>query len=379
MSCVRLRCDLTVQYTRALRTRLVLERFLACLWRGLKLKGGVSSMLVRCEIVIVGLLAGLLSAVASPVRADGGIEIGKPHPPVVLPAADGDSVVSIDAFRGKKLLLIYFSPLAPESFKALTDWCEAVDAYRKSDKLVVLGMMEEQHRDRAELFLQWKRPPVRVLFDPLNLGFASRLPMVVAIDEIGTIRAVNPRLSKFESFEKKFLRRKPRKGGASVRTPQLEPADPRVLKRRAAESRIPAIERDYADANFLAGAAPQLDEAMRSYSRVLQQDASDAYAYFRLGVAFRTRAESPAAAPDDAAKAIECWKNALKLDPKNVVFKSRLAQFDGDADEKSGAVHWIEKARAEIRKRGETPSAIHADPSGDRAAAHEKKPAGSDH
>ncbi len=306
----------------------------------------------------------LLDLGASAVLAQDSPKVGKPHGVLVLPSVENGTPISIDSFRGRKVLLIHFSPRNQKSCDALFEWLTATAEYRKNEKLVVLGIIQSQHPDRAALFVQWKKPPITVLHDALNLSGVNRKPAVVAIDEHGFVRSINPKLSKFEAFEKKFLRKKFKEGSMAGRSPQLELPDPKVLKRRAAESRIASIERDYADANFLGGEAAQLDEAMRAYSIVLQNDATDAFAYFRLGVALRKRYESGSGRPDDAAKALECWQNALKLQPKNTIFRLRLAQFDGTAAASYSG--WVAKAREEIKARGETPVGLAREPSQDR-------------
>jgi hypothetical protein len=63
----------------------------------------------------------------------------------------------------------------------------------KEGRLVLLGVTQEQHADRCRLFAQWKQFDWPILHDPINLMKAPAVPIVVAIDEHGIVRAVRPR------------------------------------------------------------------------------------------------------------------------------------------------------------------------------------------
>jgi hypothetical protein len=66
------------------------------------------------------------------------------------------------------------------------------------------GIIEEQHPDRARLFMQWKQMRWPILVDSLNLLGVSAVPITLAIDEYGVIRMVNPKPAE---IEEKFLNR----------------------------------------------------------------------------------------------------------------------------------------------------------------------------
>ena len=68
--------------------------------------------------------------------------------------------------------------------------------------LVLLGVTQEQHADRCRLFAQWKRFDWPILHDPINVLEAPAVPIVVAIDEHGIVRAIRPRP---ETFAAEFL------------------------------------------------------------------------------------------------------------------------------------------------------------------------------
>ena len=81
-------------------------------------------------------------------------------------------------------------------------WHEATRGWVNQGRLVLLGVTQEQHADRCRLFAQWKRFDWPILHDPINLLEAPAVPIVVAIDEHGIVRAVGPHP---ETLEADFL------------------------------------------------------------------------------------------------------------------------------------------------------------------------------
>ena len=67
-----------------------------------------------------------------------------------------------------------------------------------SGKLHILGITQEQHSERCRLFAQWKEFDWPILWDPFNLTGSKAVPLAVAVDEWGVVRAVNPRADRFE-------------------------------------------------------------------------------------------------------------------------------------------------------------------------------------
>jgi len=75
---------------------------------------------------------------------------------------------------------------------------------QENGKVLMAGIIEEQHPDRARLFMQWKQMKWPLLADSLDRLGVSAVPITLAIDEYGVIRLVNP---KSEEIEEKFLSR----------------------------------------------------------------------------------------------------------------------------------------------------------------------------
>jgi hypothetical protein len=301
-----------------------------------------------------------------------------PIPPLVLRSAAGDATLAIDSFRGTKLIIVHFAPWHKKSVTMLEEWLAGTKILRDEKKVIVVGVMHEQDRDRAALFVDWKDLTIPVLFDPLNISRVNRLPIVVTVDEQGFIRGVDkdfgdpdksydgknkigadwvyPKIGSEnwrKGFAKSFVKKKYKPGKFVERAPVLEPTEPKVLKRRAAEGRSSSMQRELADAFMLGGTTAEIEEGMRTYSQVLQADGKDAYSFFRLGVGFLMRSASDAKQETDLKQGIESLRNAVKLKPKNEIFKSRLLQFDGDAKQTKGGVDfdgWMELARAKSQK-----------------------------
>ena len=71
-------------------------------------------------------------------------------------------------------------------------WHAATKTLQDNGEIRVVGIVQEQHPDRARLFMQWKEMDWPILVDSLILLEVGVVPITVAIDEHGIIRAVGP-------------------------------------------------------------------------------------------------------------------------------------------------------------------------------------------
>ena len=142
---------------------------------------------------------------------------------------------------------------------------------------MAIGVVQEQHPDRAKLYRQWRQLDWPILVDSLNVLDHSAVPIPMALDEAGILRMVRPRSRNIASnfIEKDF--------GA-----------PKVAKKFniASRKRLPAG----AD-QFLFG---DLEKAIKTFQSAVKKNPNDARAHFRLGVALRRRADSKDRKGDDA-------------------------------------------------------------------------------
>lgn len=82
-------------------------------------------------------------------------------------------------------------------------WHEGTQRWRENKDLVVIGITQEQHPDRCQLFAQWQGFEWPILWDPLNLTGSNLVPALFAIDEYGIVRG--NRWASVEQFEKDFM------------------------------------------------------------------------------------------------------------------------------------------------------------------------------
>ena len=102
-------------------------------------------------------------------------------------------------------------------------WHERTRELRETGRIRTVGIIQEQHPDRARLFMQWKGMDWPILVDSLDLLDVSVVPITVLIDEAGIVRKVGARASDLEAFladEPAAERESP---VAPARRPDLEP------------------------------------------------------------------------------------------------------------------------------------------------------------
>lgn len=295
------------------------------------------------------LIASVIAACATDGSAAGMaeeiLEVGRPLAALHLRPAEGGDLVSVDSYRDQKLLLVHFAPWHAESVETLEKWISTTRKLRASKKLALVAIMHEQRAERAAIYARWKRYEIPVLHDPYDFSSADNLPTVLAVDGKGLIRLINPSP---DTIDREFVKKKFKVGKFEVRAPQLELPDPRALKRMAVESREGSIERQLGDALILAGTLVELDEGLRTYSRILQKDPKDSVAFFRLGVGLLTRSETSEAEESDRVSALESLRNAAALSPKNLMFRARVAEFDPKSAKPIPGVdfdRWVKLAR----------------------------------
>lgn len=246
-------------------------------------------------------------------------------------------------------------------------WHEATKKWQEEGKLQMAGIIEEQHPDRARLFMQWKHMRWPVLVDSLNLLGTSAVPVTLAIDEYGVVRMVNP---KHEEIEKNFLNRTFEK---PARLPSVEDIAPDLnsLKQTTRQGTAKAWE-TYANALVEWAGPERLGEAIEAYEHALRLEPGAGPLHFRLGVAYRKRYDSDFRQPEDFQKAVEQWSAALEIDPNQYIWRRRIQQYGPRLDKPYPFYDWLTTARKEIATRGESPAPLSVEPSGAEIADPEK-------
>lgn len=244
-------------------------------------------------------------------------------------------------------------------------WHDATREWVKQGRLVLLGVTQEQHADRCRLFAQWKQFQWPVLHDPINFLEAPAVPIVVAIDEHGVVRAVRPRPETFaaEFLDKTFADDAPTDAPRST-----GPPDPIALRRNAEANPDADAWRAVGDALTIWRGAGRIGDAIDAYARALTLDPSDKNALFRLGVAYRIRHESAGRRSGDFQAAVGAWGRALELDPNQYIWRRRIEQYGPRLSKPYPFYDWVTQAKAEITRRGELPVPLVLEPYGSEIA-----------
>ncbi len=230
-------------------------------------------------------------------------------------------------------------------------WHRATEKWRKSGKLAVIGIVQEQHRDRARLFAQWHEIDWPILWDPLNVTGAAAVPNLTLVDEHGVVRSKRPTL---ETIEKEFL------DVAFDAPDDLPPADGAHAKGRLIEldgMARTAPDRKYFEAltSLLWGSEDARDGAIETIGAYVDTHSEDAAARFRLGVAHRMRHDSNGAQPGDFQRAVDAWSGALDLRKKQYIWRRRIQQYGPLLDKPYPFYPWVSEARRSIQPRDEHP------------------------
>jgi len=210
----------------------------------------------------------------------------------------------------------------------------------------VAGIIQEQHPDRARLFMQWKKMDWPVMVDSLNLLGVAAVPITLLIDEHGIIRAVQPSEEDLQDFL-----------GRSYQTNEASKFPLPLGEGRQAIAELPG------DAIFLWEDVAQAGEAIDSYRQALTAQGAGPI-HFRLGVAYRRRYDSPYRRGGDFARAVEHWGTALDIDPNQYIWRRRIQQYGPRLTKPYSFYDWVSEARQEIEARGEAPLPLDAEPGG---------------
>lgn len=239
-------------------------------------------------------------------------------------------------------------------------WHGLTQPYVEQGLLNVVGIIQEQHPERARLFMQWKEMEWPLLVDSLNLLGVSGAPITLFLDEAGVIQSVNPRRSDLDSF----IEQKPVSWDSEVWSPPSSETLLAVDK----ESGIIGLDR-----LFLWGGEPGLSSAITGYQNLLAETPRDAKAHFRLGVSYRSRYDSAAREEADFRMAVKHWGNALDLNPNQYIWRRRIQQYGPRLAKPYSFYDWIHGARREILARGDQPVSLGVEPGGAEFAHPEAK------
>jgi len=237
-------------------------------------------------------------------------------------------------------------------------WHAGLKQLEQDGKVAVVAIVQEQHPDRARLFLQWKHIGWPTLADSLDLLNLETVPLTIAVDEYGIVRFSELPMSAVKTIEQTFISQ------TYPRPAAIPPAEmPDLPALRAATSRGTAQAwRAYGDALSVQGGASPWSDVIGAYQHAAQLAPGDGLTQFRLGGAFRKRYDSSARQPADFQDAERHWRQALEIDPNRYIWRRRLQQYGPHLPTPEPFFDWIRSARAEMASRGETPLALAVEP-----------------
>jgi tetratricopeptide (TPR) repeat protein len=252
-------------------------------------------------------------------------------------------------------------------------WHKATRPWVEQGRLVVLGVIQEQHAERCRLFAQWQQFDWPILHDPVNALELAAVPVVIALDEHGIVRSTRPRP---ETFEADFLDMQYDNDAAEETSPAVlspSPPDLAALRKRATAERSARDWRNLGDALLVWRGGASATEAIEAYRQALVEAPDNADALFRHGVAYRVRFDSPQRQPGDFQRAVQAWESALSLNPNQYIWRRRIQQYGPRLDKPYPFYDWCQTAQAEVAARGETPIALTVPPGGAEIATPSKR------
>lgn len=207
-----------------------------------------------------------------------------------------------------------------------------------SEKLVILGVAQEQHSQRTKLYKQWKQYDFPIVQDATTQLNLQGVPVPILIDEHGIVRSIRPwpnQLAKWmeQSFDE-----------VSVPT---------------TTSDLSEIDQKLAEGNRLLHQKNRnIDGAIAAFTEALKIDNKNGKALFSLGVAYRMRFDSDDRDDEDFSKAAKLWSQALAQSPNQYIWRRRIEQYGPRLTKPYPFYDWVKKAETQIRARGEEPSKL---------------------
>ncbi len=241
-------------------------------------------------------------------------------------------------------------------------WHEATKELQADGRVTMVGIIQEQHPQRARLFMQWKHMGWPIMVDARNELGVAVVPITILIDEHGIIRDMRPPRRDITAVAGAFASR-------SFEPPAVAPGSPaappemRLLGEATAAGTAEAWRR-YAEALVDWAGPERIDDAVEAYTRAIELEPDDGPTQFALGVAFRRRLDSEYRHPGDFQNAVDHWGKALAIDPNQYIWRRRIQQYGPRLDKPYPFYDWVPQARADIEARGETPWPLPVEPSG---------------
>ncbi len=240
-------------------------------------------------------------------------------------------------------------------------WHDLTRKARESGKLILLGVIQEQHAERCRLYAQWKQYDWTIVQDATNRSDNFAVPIFVALDEAGKVVDTGLRPNELQAFLD-------RPAVTYLANTQVNPEQHiNALAEQTARSTDPRAWQELAEQRLLWQGDSGLRQAIADFRAgidVANESPISAELHFGLGVALRKRFDSSLRKPDDFQNAVHAWDQALALNPNHYIYRRRIQQYGPRLMKPYTFYDWVELATAEIRKRGEEPIELSVPPSG---------------
>lgn len=247
-------------------------------------------------------------------------------------------------------------------------WQKVLKPHVDGGGVVAVGVVQEQHPDRARLYRQWRRLDWPVFVDSLNLLDLAIVPVPIAIDESGMVRVERFGRHGFEDQVEQFLQTTSPRTSVDSAFNRAVAGDRDRLRKRAQSRPTAQAWRELGDHEFLHGGRHGVARSVDAYRQAVTISADDGRSHFRLGVALRRRFESAGRQPRDAQEAVEEWGLALGIDVNQYIWRRRIQQYGPRLDKPYNFYFWVEQARSELLGRGEEPVSLAEEPTGSELA-----------
>ena len=256
-------------------------------------------------------------------------------------------------------------------------WNEKTKQLVAAGKLVVIGVVQEQHAERAKLYQQWKQYDFPIAQDAVTSLGLEVVPVPILIDEHGYLMSTRPRINEIGKLVA-LPTKSPKKPAPKLDGDHVSPT---WLTANAAPN-SGASSLVIGDSYLNKGNMESIRQAVLHYTSSLksaesqQNEAMKGLALFRLGVAYRNLfdlAKEDDKHPDDFTKAARFWTLALETNPNQYIWRRRIQQYGPRQIKPYPFYDWIDQAKQEITARGETPVKLKVQLSGAEIAQPNRK------
>lgn len=213
----------------------------------------------------------------------------------------------------------------------------------------MIGVVQEQHAERTQLYKQWKQYDFPIVQDPVTQNGAAVVPIFIGIDEHGIVQSTRIRPGGLKAFVDKEY------DAPASEAPKLDASINYGDLAKQDGSLENWIRWGDQEMLFRGNGESSLNNAISAYSIALESDPDNGAISFRLGVAHRMRYDEQSHSDEDFDAASLNWSRALATNPNQYIWRRRIQQYGPRQDKPYPFYDWVDQALSDIRDRGDTP------------------------